>query len=113
LPLVEADEAQLARALGNLVANALDAMPKGGALTLRTFAIAGGVAVEVEDTGTGLTPEQRARLFTPYYTTKQGGTGLGLAIVQGIVSDHGGRVEVRSTPGQGTTFRLVLPLTEL
>lgn len=113
LPLVRADEAQLARALGNLVANALDAMPEGGALTLRTFALAGGVALEVEDTGVGLTPEQRARLFTPYYTTKKGGTGLGLAIVQGIVSDHGGRVEVHSTPGQGTTFRLVLPIAHL
>jgi signal transduction histidine kinase len=88
-------------------------MPESGVLTLRTFAVAGGVAVEVEDTGAGLTPEQRARLFTPYYTTKQSGTGLGLAIVQGIVSDHGGRVEVRSTPGQGTSFRLVLPIAQL
>lgn len=113
LPLVSADEAQLARALGNVVANSLDALPEGGTLTLRTFALAGGVAVEVDDTGVGLTPEQRARLFTPYYTTKQGGTGLGLAIVQGIISDHGGRVEVRSTPGQGTTFRLVLPIAHL
>ena len=55
------------------------------------------------DTGPGLTEEQRTRLFTPYYTTKKGGTGLGLAIVQGIVSDHGGRIQVVSEPGQGAT----------
>jgi len=63
----------------------------------------------VSDTGPGLTEEQRTRLFTPYYTTKKGGTGLGLAIVQGIVSDHGGRIQVESAPGAGTTFTLVLP----
>jgi signal transduction histidine kinase len=84
-------------------------MPESGVLTLRTGAIGGGVAVEVEDTGPGLTPEQRARLFTPYYTTKAGGTGLGLAIVQGIVSDHGGRIEVASAPGAGTSFAILLP----
>jgi two-component system nitrogen regulation sensor histidine kinase NtrY len=112
LPVVSADEALLGRALGNLIANALDAMPEGGTLTLRTLGLPDGVAVEVEDTGPGLAPEERERLFTPYYTTKKAGTGLGLAIVQGIVSDHGGRVEVRSAPGQGATFRLVLPITE-
>ena len=68
---------------------------------------AGGVRIQVEDTGPGLNEEQRTRLFTPYYTTKRGGTGLGLAIVQGIVSDHGGRVEVKSAPGKGTTFTLL------
>jgi signal transduction histidine kinase len=66
--------------------------------------------LDVVDTGTGLSPAQKARLFTPYYTTKKGGTGLGLAIVQGIVSDHGGRVEVESVEGQGTRFTLILPL---
>ena len=59
------------------------------------------------------TEEQRTRLFTPYYTTKKGGTGLGLAIVQGIVSDHGGRIQVESAPGAGTTFTLVLPATAI
>jgi signal transduction histidine kinase len=63
----------------------------------------------VEDTGPGLSEEQRTRLFTPYYTTKKGGTGLGLAIVQGIVSDHGGRIEVASAPGKGTAFTIFLP----
>jgi two-component system nitrogen regulation sensor histidine kinase NtrY len=109
LPLVPADADLLGRALGNLVANALEAMPDGGTLTVRTAAEDGVVRVEVRDTGPGLTEEQRTRLFTPYYTTKKAGTGLGLAIVQGIVSDHGGRIQVWSEPGVGTAFTLVLP----
>jgi signal transduction histidine kinase len=109
LPAIPADRDLLARALGNLVANAFEAMPEGGTLRVRTAAAAGAVVLEVEDTGPGLTEEQSTRLFTPYYTTKKGGTGLGLAIVQGIVSDHGGRIEVRSEPGRGTTFVLLLP----
>ena len=67
------------------------------------------VAVSVSDTGSGLTPEECARLFTPYYTTKQHGTGLGLAIVQSVVSDHGGKISVESTKEKGTTFRIELP----
>src|SRR5262249_46780460 len=110
LPAVSADRDLLGRALGNLVANALEAMPEGGTLSVRTRPAPDGVAVEVADTGPGLTEEQRTGLCTPYYTPKKGGTGLGLAIVQGIVSDHGGRIEVESTPGQGTPFVLVLPV---
>ncbi len=112
LPAIAADRALLSRAIGNLVANALEAMPGSGTLRLRTAARDGAVAVEIEDTGPGLDEDQRTRLFTPYFTTKRGGTGLGLAIVQGIVSDHGGRVEVRSAPGAGTTFTLLLPANE-
>ena len=84
-------------------------MPRGGTLNVRTAARDGTVSIEVEDDGPGITDEQRTRLFVPYFTTKKGGTGLGLAIVQGIVSDHGGRVEVESAPGAGTTFTLILP----
>jgi signal transduction histidine kinase len=109
LPAIPADPDLLARALGNLVANALEAMPQGGALRVRTAAADGAVRIEVEDDGPGITEEQRTRLFVPYFTTKKGGTGLGLAIVQGIVSDHGGRIEVKSAPGAGTTFTLILP----
>jgi nitrogen fixation/metabolism regulation signal transduction histidine kinase len=109
LPPANVDRDLLGRALGNLVTNALEAMPEGGTLRVRTAAEPPGVSVQVEDTGPGLNEEQRTRLFTPYYTTKRGGTGLGLAIVQGIVSDHGGRVQVKSEPGQGTTFTLLLP----
>jgi two-component system nitrogen regulation sensor histidine kinase NtrY len=112
LPPVAADPDQLRRALRNLVLNALDAMPKGGTLTLRTLRLDGPaerkVALEVSDTGEGLTPEECARLFTPYYTTKQHGTGLGLAIVQSVVSDHKGTITVRSEPGKGATFRIEL-----
>jgi signal transduction histidine kinase len=111
LPPVVADRDLLARALGNLIGNALDALGGAGRLTLRTGAAGGEVRVDVADTGPGLAAEQRTRLFTPYYTTKRGGTGLGLAIVQGIVSDHGGRVEVESAPGAGTTFTIFLPAT--
>jgi signal transduction histidine kinase len=110
LPAVTGDRDLLGRALGNLVGNALDAMAGSGRLVVRTSTAEGAVRIDVEDTGPGLGGEQRTRLFTPYYTTKKGGTGLGLAIVQGIVSDHGGRVEVASTPGEGTTFSLFLPV---
>ncbi len=110
LPEVDADPDLLHRALQNLVLNALDAMPAGGTLTLRTSAHDGGVRLEVADSGQGLTPEECSRLFTPYYTSKQHGTGLGLAIVQSVVSDHGGTISVSSDPGRGTTFRIELPL---
>jgi two-component system nitrogen regulation sensor histidine kinase NtrY len=113
LPEISADPDLLHRALSNLVLNAIDAMPQGGELRLQTVATganrADGVAVSVSDTGSGLTPEECARLFTPYYTTKQHGTGLGLAIVQSVVSDHGGKISVESTKEKGTTFRIELP----
>jgi signal transduction histidine kinase len=105
---IPADPDQLRRALRNLVLNALDAMPQGGALTIRTSRHDSKVALEVSDTGEGLTPEECDRLFTPYYTTKQHGTGLGLAIVQSVVSDHKGTITVHSEPGKGTTFRIEL-----
>jgi signal transduction histidine kinase len=106
---VAADPELLHRALSNLVLNAMDAMPKGGTLRLRTRSDDGHVVIEVSDTGSGLTPEECERIFTPYYTSKKHGTGLGLAIVQSVVSDHGGRISVRSEPGEGTTFAIALP----
>jgi two-component system, NtrC family, nitrogen regulation sensor histidine kinase NtrY len=110
LPRVEADPEQIGRALRNLVLNAMDAMPNGGVITLRTSAVAGAqrVRIEVADTGQGLTQEEVERLFSPYYTTKQHGTGLGLAIVQSVIADHKGTVTVESAPGKGTTFRMEL-----
>jgi signal transduction histidine kinase len=105
---VQADPEQMTRVLRNLILNAIDAMPEGGTLTVRTSALEGGVRLEVSDTGQGLTPEESSRLFTPYYTTKTHGTGLGLAIVQSVVSDHQGRVSVESAPGKGTTFLIEL-----
>jgi two-component system, NtrC family, nitrogen regulation sensor histidine kinase NtrY len=109
LEMIDADPDLLHRALSNLVLNALDAMPEGGTLIIRTVALAAAARIEVSDTGSGLTREECERLFTPYYTTKRHGTGLGLAIVQSVVSDHHGSISVESTPGQGTTFRIDLP----
>ncbi|MGA8214984.1 MAG: ATP-binding protein, partial [Candidatus Sulfotelmatobacter sp.] len=106
---VPADAELLHRSISNLVLNAMDAMPQGGTLTLRTRDERGGVVIEVADTGAGLTAAECERIFTPYYTSKQHGTGLGLAIVQSVVSDHGGRIRVHSEPGRGTTFVIELP----
>jgi len=109
LPEVDADPDLLHKAFQNLILNALDAMPSGGTLKLRTSENDGKVRIEISDTGKGLTPEECSRLFTPYYTTKQLGTGLGLAIVQSIVSDHHGTISVSSEEDRGTTFRIDLP----
>jgi nitrogen fixation/metabolism regulation signal transduction histidine kinase len=108
MPLISADPELLHRAISNLVLNAMDAMPSGGTLTLRSRSRDGRAIMEVADTGSGLTPEECARIFTPYYTSKQHGTGLGLAIVQSVVSDHRGTISVQSEPGRGTTFVIEL-----
>ena len=113
LAAIRADPEQIRRALRNLILNALDAMsPSGGSLTIRTQNLDGKVALEVSDSGAGLTPEECERLFTPYYTTKQHGTGLGLAIVQSVVSDHKGTITVHSEPGKGATFRIELRIEQ-
>ncbi len=106
---IAADAELLHRALFNLALNAMDAMPEGGTLTLRTRRNGDRVVIEIADTGAGLTAEECERVFTPYYTSKAHGTGLGLAIVQSVVSDHGGRISLRSQPGRGTTFMIELP----
>jgi PAS domain S-box-containing protein len=122
LPAIWVDQEALYQALVNLVTNALDAMPGGGVLVLRTgwsdsesvtTGRAGGgrrVAIEVEDSGVGIPPAVVDRVFNPFFSTKESGTGLGLALTHKIIEDHGGSIDVRSTPGVGTTFRLVLPL---
>lgn len=106
---IAADPDLLHRAFSNLVLNAMDAMPAGGTLTLRSCRENSKILVSVADTGTGLTREECERIFTPYYTSKQHGTGLGLAIVQSVVSDHHGTINVQSQPGKGTTFIMEFP----
>ena len=100
----------LHRALLNLVQNALEAMPPGGTLTLQGRRRRTTVELDVGDTGGGIPPDQRTRIFEPLHTTKAGGTGLGLYIVQEVVAAHGGQVTVQSVVGQGSTFTITLPL---
>ena len=102
----------LQQVLVNLVKNAMQAMTKGGRLTLRTGSGTDGAWVSVTDTGRGIPQEQINRLFEPCYTTKRKGSGLGLMIVLRIVRAHQGRIEVESQPGRGSTFRVWLPLHE-
>ena len=107
--MIRADGEQLRRVVQNLLLNAIDAMPNGGELRITTRRVDGSVRIDVADTGQGLSEEERRRLFTPYYTTKQHGTGLGLAIVQSVVADHSGKIWVDSEPGRGATFHIELP----
>jgi GAF domain-containing protein/anti-sigma regulatory factor (Ser/Thr protein kinase) len=111
LPPVEVNEGQMRQVFIGLAANALEAMEGRGTLTLRSRVRRGEAEVEFEDEGPGIPDENLARIFDPFFTTKPPGqgTGLGLAIAQGIVTDHGGRIEVTSRPGKGSVFRVVLP----
>jgi len=107
---VRADPDELRRALINLVSNAFEAMPEGGRFEADVRVVDGRVAVELRDTGPGISEEQRGHLFEPYFTTRSSGTGLGLAIVRRIVEDLGGEVTLRNRePGSGAIARLVLP----
>jgi signal transduction histidine kinase len=112
LPAAPADATQLQQVLVNLIKNAMQAMTRGGTLTLQTGEGAEGVWMSVVDTGGGIPEEQINRIFEPFFTTKKKGTGLGLMIVQRIVRAHGGKIEVESHAGRGTTFRVWLPLHE-
>ena len=112
LPELNFDAKQILQVLINLFKNALEAMPRGGEITVTTRARGGSVEVVVADTGEGMPPEVAANIFQPYFTTKAKGTGLGLAISQNIVQEHGGALTVESTPGRGTAFTLRLPLPE-
>jgi signal transduction histidine kinase len=111
LPKVMADFDQLQQVCTNLILNAIQAMPDGGELTLRTIASNGQVRIEVQDTGCGISPENMRKLFTPFFTTKGKGkgVGLGLAVAYGIIQRHQGRIEVQSKEAEGTTFNIYLP----
>jgi PAS domain S-box-containing protein len=113
LPPVLFDPQQIRQVLINLLKNAVEAMPHGGELTVTTRVNGPHGEVSIADTGEGMTPEVLANVFQPYYTTKGKGTGLGLAICKFIVKEqHGGDLLVASTPGQGSTFTIQLPLPE-
>jgi signal transduction histidine kinase len=103
------DPEQTRRVLINLVRNAIQATPRGGAVTLRCGEQEGATYCEVEDSGAGIAPEILSKIFTPFFTTREKGTGLGLALAKKIVDEHGGTLLVHSTPGQGSTFRVTLP----
>ncbi|MFL6351723.1 MAG: ATP-binding protein [Bryobacteraceae bacterium] len=111
LPAVRGNSGKLQQVFLNLFINARDAMPVGGALTVRTWAENGFAHIEVADTGQGIPPEHLARIYDPFFTTKSSkkGTGLGLSITYGIVQEHNGIIEVDSTVGRGTRFRLEFP----
>jgi signal transduction histidine kinase len=114
LPEITADPVQLHQALINLIINALHAMPRGGHLKIKTRAAKRAVSLFVEDNGAGMSEDLTAKIFLPFYTTKDvdQGTGLGLSVVHGIVTSHGGTITVDSEEGRGTTFEIVLPVTE-
>ncbi len=118
LKTVHASSEQLIQVMIALLMNAADAMPQYGRVLVRTRPAPRGakhVVIEVQDEGSGMTRNEMARIFEPFYTTKEPGrgTGLGLAICHGIVADHGGRIEVSSEPGKGTRFTILLPVEEI
>jgi len=112
IPPVHADSGHIQQAIIALATNAIDAMPEGGKLTLRASAQMNRIAIEIEDTGVGIPAEDLSKIFEPFFTTKEvgEGTGLGLAVCYGIVTDHGGRLSVRSNIGKGTIFTIYLPV---
>jgi PAS domain S-box-containing protein len=109
IPLVKADPELIKQCLVNLVKNALEAMPAGGILTVRTGLTPSHVSLEVEDTGVGILPEMRDKVFSPFFSTKGKGSGLGLAMSKKILDDLGGTVDLTSIPGEGTRVALLLP----
>jgi signal transduction histidine kinase len=111
VPQIVANADHLKQVFLNLVINAIDAMPKGGNLTIRTILDHENINIEFADTGIGMPPEILARLFEPFFTTKAHGSGLGLSISYGIIQEHSGQILVQSEIGKGTTFTIVLPVT--
>ena len=111
LPRVVVDPLQMEQVLGNLVTNGCQAMPEGGKLTVSANHQEEMVAIAVRDSGSGITPENMQKLFEPLFTTKAGGIGLGLAVSKKLAEANGGRIEVESEAGKGSTFRLVLPVS--
>jgi two-component system NtrC family sensor kinase len=115
LPIIDGDSSQLRQVFLNLMGNAVEAMPEGGTLTIRTRSEPPGmITVEIQDTGIGIPAELLSRVFTPFFTTKPTGkgTGLGLSIVYGIIKMHRGQINVQSQAGKGTIFTITLPIRQ-
>jgi two-component system NtrC family sensor kinase len=112
LPQINVDHGQIQQAIIALASNAIDAMPNGGTLTFRAKPSNNRVIIEIQDSGVGIAPENLSKVFEPFFTTKEvgKGTGLGLAVCYGIITEHGGRLAVRSNLGIGTTFTIFLPI---
>jgi signal transduction histidine kinase len=110
IPEVSFDENQILQVLHNMMRNAGDSMPQGGALSLKTGREGEMVYLSITDSGSGIPPEILERLFDPFFTTKPDGTGLGLAVSKKIIDDHGGKIEVESQVGKGTQFKIFLPV---
>jgi signal transduction histidine kinase len=113
LPRLQADELQIEQALTNIISNAVEAMPRGGTLSIGTEKDTGEgwLRISVQDTGTGIQPEERERIFQAFYTTKTKGTGLGLSIVEGVLKNHGGKISIEQPDGGGTRVVLSLPVS--
>jgi signal transduction histidine kinase len=112
LPQITGRAAELREVLTNLLLNAVEAMPQGGQLTLRSWRADQEVCASVSDTGVGMTPEVQSQLFDPFFTTKgMRGTGLGLSVSLALIKGHQGTLTVESEPGRGTTFVIRLPLS--
>lgn len=107
---VSVDPEQMKQVLLNLVINAIQAMPKGGELVLRSTRQGDSVMLEVQDEGCGIPPEDLERVYNPFFTTRPSGTGLGLSIAYQIVNQHGGQIAARNNPGRGATFTVSLPV---
>ena len=113
LPPLSLDSEQIKQALVNLIKNAIEAMPDGGTLNVSTQSVSERkIKIKIQDTGIGMSPETRAKIFEPYYTTKNAGTGLGMAIVQRIITDHDGQIFIESEEGIGTTVWIELETQE-
>ncbi len=114
LPSIMADSHQLMQVFVNLILNAVQAMPEGGTLLIRTWKENERVAIQVKDDGVGISPTNLARIFDPFFTTKDaaGGTGLGLAVSYGLIQNHGGEIRVESEEGEGAEFTVLLPFSK-
>ena len=109
IPSVYIDRDRMNQVFSNLIINSIEAMPRGGVITISTDKIQDGVVIVIKDTGIGIKKDNIRKIFSPYYTTKKQGFGLGLSLIHGIISRHRGKIFVSSEVGKGTEFTIMLP----